>query len=158
MPENLANKRTTRAVQDSFTQYMMKEYKHYNYAKFYTFTISPHQLYAQEIVTHQAASQILSSYKCVYSLRYIIETSDKGKIHAHGILVTRDLSKFVKLRRHPMVNYHFSYYNVDGGWLDYIAKDDPKDIHGYHNNPIGNGTSQHTGKFSSDIQQHHMVL
>ena len=109
MPEKLANGPPS-TLQQALTQYMINEYRHYNYAKFYIFTISPHQRYAQEIVTHQAASQILSSYKCVYSLRYIIETSELGKCHAHGILVTRDQSKFVKLRRHPVVNYQFDAY------------------------------------------------
>lgn len=134
-------------LSDLLLQYMSKEFQLYNYAKFYAFTISPHNKKLIPLMLHEAAKTILISYNSCYSLRYIIETSKTGKEHIHGVLITKDQCKFAKLRRHPHVKYHFQHYN-DSGWLEYMQKDNPNRIYTYYKNPLG----QRQGQYSSDIQ------
>ncbi len=121
----------SRALINYFEYYLTHEFHNLNYAKFYILTISPHYRYSGDTVLHHAAKEILHKYKSVYSLRYIIETSLKGKLHIHGIVVSRDYNKFVKLRKNPVVQYKLEQYIDCLSWLSYISKDKPTTVYGY---------------------------
>jgi len=128
-----------------FLQYLMNSQRETQMGMYYIFTISPHQRYVERLVLEDAVGHLIRTYKSVVSLQYVFETSAKGKLHIHGLIHCKDSSKFIKLRKHPTVKYTIEPYIVDGGWIEYICKDEPqavyrkyrsRDMHGRLNNHI----------------------
>ncbi len=109
-------------------RYLSAHYTSQPYTKFYAFTASPHDKYLNRETLHRTIKDLLKLYSPIYSLLYVIEVSELGKIHAHGIICSRDQSKFVKVRNHPVVQFKIVKYSP-GIWIKYILKDNPTKIH-----------------------------
>jgi len=127
-------------LQNALIKWVQGQFRLYNYSKFYTFTISPHQRYVERMVLEDGVRQIFRSYKSVIGVRYIMETSKLGKLHVHGILCARDNSKFVKLRRHPTCNYMINPYSPGNEWIVYMGKGNPQKLYGYYKNQTVQGS------------------
>ncbi len=116
-----------------FQQYLLQEWKTNQYITYYAFTISPHQKSLQKAWIEDSVTDMLDICKNVISCRYIYETSDKNKIHIHGILASKCKSKFFKLKKHPLVKFHMvEYVSNNLKWIHYMAKDKPDKIYTHY--------------------------
>ncbi len=121
--------------------WLARQFNKNAYVKFYTFTVSPHQRYCEQLVVHSAIDQILRSYKSVLSVLCITELSDNGKYHAHGLVAAKNPSKFAKFRRHPTCQYKFEELTPGDQWFDYMSKSSPSYLYYYNRTTDPQGTS-----------------
>lgn len=113
---------------DAFSWYMLNEWRENKYVKFYTINVNPHDHRQPAGIIQAALYDIIRKCKTVISLAYIIEVSPEGKNHAHGILASKDYSKFLKVKKHPICQFYLEKY-IPGNWISYIQKDRPPIIH-----------------------------
>ncbi len=106
-------------------QYLLREFRTNQYITYYAFTISPHSRLQEQGVLADSVTDLMKICKNVISCRYIFETSDLGKVHIHGLLASKSRCKFVKLRKHPLVQYYFKVYDGNRKWLNYMEKGQP---------------------------------
>ncbi len=97
------------------------------YTRFSILTITPH---CHDLVSFtllmDSVKNIFRHYSHVIAVNWIYETSDKGKLHIHGLVAHQDIRcKWLKLCKHPIYKYQLDPYCVAGGWINYIVKDRP---------------------------------
>lgn len=103
------------------------------FQRFTIFTVSPHHKDQRSLLLlNMSIEHIFLKYKHVDSMIYVQETSDAGKLHIHGIICHRNDCKWMKVRKHPVYNYHFDTFKPSGGWLHYMGKDSPKYLYKVH--------------------------
>lgn len=107
---------------------------HNPYALFYTLTVSPHAKGEELGVLLQSVDNLWQQ-KSIMQVLFIVETSDLGKKHIHGIMCLKGHSKFAKFRKHPVFQYHIRPLIPDGGWLGYMLKDNPDGVYSYRRRP-----------------------
>ncbi len=114
-------------------QYLLTEWKQNQYITYYSFTISPHKRLLSKALIESSVDDLMTVCKNVVSCRYVYETSELNKIHIHGILASKSKSKFMKLRKHPLVKYELNeYYNSNDAWIHYMAKESPHYCYTHH--------------------------
>lgn len=116
-----------------FNQYLLTEWRSNQYITYYAFTISPHQKSLPKIGIEKSVTDMLNVCKNIISCKYIYETSKLNKIHIHGILAAKQKSKFTKLNKHPLVQYHITEYeHRHNAYIRYMSKCQPKHIYARH--------------------------
>ncbi len=118
-------------------QFMLQAYADNQYVSYYAITVSPHQKNQPEAVIHASMQHLILKCKNVISVRYIIEKSEKGKYHSHGVLCSRSRSKFTKVRNHPLCQFYITPYNPGFEWTEYISKYMPDKCYTIHYNTEG---------------------
>ncbi len=111
-----------------FTGFLHEQWRNNRHMKFYAITVNPHRHDQPAIVSHQGMIDLLHVCKTAVSIMYIIEKSPEGKMHAHGILASKDKSKFLKVKRHPLCQFDTPVY-IPGNWIPYINKGLPTIVH-----------------------------
>lgn len=123
-PRKTAECELTRA----FSGFLHDNWRDNRHMKFYAITVNPHNHSQPSVVVHQGMIDLLHVCKLTVAIMYIIEKSPAGKWHAHGLLASKGYSKFLKAKRHPLVQFDTPVY-VPGNWLPYINKDLPTIVH-----------------------------
>ncbi len=112
----------------NFSWFLMSHWRENRHVKFYAITVSPHDHHVTPNVVYHALFDIITECKTVISAMYVLERSPTGKYHAHGILASKDYSKFLKVKKHPTCQFHTVKY-TPGNWISYCLKDGPTIAH-----------------------------
>ncbi len=110
---------------------ILAETAYSKYIKWYTLTIDPLDPTVQ-VTEHQyelALKRLRDKCKTIIKVAYIYETSEHGKLHLHGILATRDKTKFLKVKHDIRYHYQMDPLTYLDGWICYILKGSPENLY-----------------------------
>ncbi len=124
----ISRENNRRVALDNYSWFLQEQWRENRHVKFYAITISPHDHKQPDSVVFNASKDIITICKSVTGLMYNFEESEKGKIHAHGILASKDYSKFLKIKKHPLCQFHIVEY-TPGNWIGYCLKSNPPITH-----------------------------
>lgn len=88
----------------------------------YSYTISPHAKWMGKDEVQQLNGMLFKS-KSTIGTMYIMELSNKGKWHSHGVVFTTRKQKFSQCKSRLAKMYFDT--EPDDGWLKYMIKDNP---------------------------------
>lgn len=102
-------------------------YEENPYVRYTALTITPHDhTNSTQEGMEKVAKLLTTLYRQIISVYLVYETSDNGKLHAHGIIIHRDKCAFVKAKKHPVYQVYtkpmeYPYTN----WINYMIKEKP---------------------------------
>lgn len=113
---------------EQYQTYLMDTFRDNRYTKFYALTVTPHIHSTTEYYLSNVMYDIINQCKSVISITYNYERSEAGKLHIHGIIATKDKTKFLKVKKHPIAQIHTTELNGET-WIYYCTKSKPRIIH-----------------------------
>ncbi len=129
--KNILNDQRRREEINYWYEMIMQRDIYSKYIEWYTLTLSPKDptVEIREYFYDLALLRLQSKCKTIIDIVYILETSKHGKLHVHGIIATRDKTKFLKIKRDIRFNWHMDPLTYLDGWINYMLKESPKHVY-----------------------------